>query len=126
VTEHILAIRYILPMPHASNFVFTAMLIGSIPWCGAIAFLGLAKRFLSATNRALAYLKEAVFPWFLLHMLTLTVFTYLFLKQTSLPAVLQAAAIVSGSAVTLAVLYELVIKKSAFLRFILGMKSPGT
>jgi hypothetical protein len=122
VTEQILAARQVLPLPHAGNFLFTAMLIGSIPWCGAIAFLGM--RFLGATNRALTYLKEAVFPWFLLHMLTLTAFTYLFLRA-SLPAVLQAAAIVSCAVATLALLYEFLIKRNAFARFLLGIKSPG-
>ena len=125
VTEQILAIRQVLPLPHAGNFVLTAILIGSVPWFGAIAFLGPAKRFLCSTNRALEYLKEAVFPWFLLHVLTLTAFGYIFLERMSLPAVLQAAAIVSCSVVTLALLYEFVIKRNAFLRFILGMKSRG-
>jgi len=125
VIEQILTIRQVLPVPHAGNFVFTAILIGSTPWFGAIAFLGLAKRFLGGTNRALEYLKEAVFPWFLLHMLTLTAFAYIFLEHTSLPAVLQATAIVSCSVVTLALLYEFVLKRNAFLRFILGMKSRG-
>jgi hypothetical protein len=101
----------------------SAILAGGFPWFGAIGFLGLGKRFFSFTNWALEYLKEAVFPYFLLHMLILSIFGYIFLELASLPGVLQCIAIISCSVLSLALLYEFLIKRNAFLRIIFGLKS---
>ena len=121
--DQILVTKNALPLPHAGSYVLSAMLAGGFPWFGAIAFLGLAKRFFSFTNRVLEYLKAAVFPYFLLHMLVLSIFGYIYLAHTHLPGVVQVAAIVSCSALALALLYELLIKRIAFLRVIFGLKS---
>lgn len=121
--EQILVITNALPPPHSGGSALSAILAGSFPWFGAIGVLGLAKRRFSFTNRALEYLKEAVFPYFILHMLILSLFGYLFLAYSQLPAVAQCAAIISCSVLTLALLYEFLIKRNAFLRFIFGMKS---
>ncbi len=112
-----------LLLPHSVGYVLSAVLAGAFPWFGMIGFLGLGKRYFSFTNRALEYLKEAVFPYFLLHMLVFSVFGYIFLAHTRLPGVLQVAAILSCSVLTLALLYELLIKRIAVLRVIFGLKS---
>jgi acyltransferase-like protein len=121
--EQILVITNALPLPRSGGYALSAILAGSIPWCGAIASLGLGKRFLGFTNRTLEYLKEAAFPYFILHMLILSVFAYIFLKHSGLPGILQGAAIISCWALSLALLYEFLIKRTAFLRVIFGMKA---
>ena len=123
VIDQILVTNNALPLPHTPGYALSAILAGGFPWFGAIAFLGLAKRLFSFTNRALEYLKEAVFPYFLLHMLILSIFGYIILEYSRLPLVLQYVAIISCSVLSLALLYEFLIKRNAFLRFIFGLKS---
>ena len=123
VVEQILVSTNALPVPHSGGYALSAILAGGIPWFGAIAFRGLGKRFFSFTNGAVEYLKVAVFPYFLLHMLILALFGYIFLTRTSLPGVVQSVAILSCSILSLALLYELLIKRNAFLRLIFGVKS---
>ncbi len=123
VIEQVLVVTHTLPLPHTGGYALTAMLAGSFPWLGAIGCLGVAKRLLSFTNGALEYLKEAVFPYFLLHMLVLAFFGYTFFEYSRLPGVVQGVAIFSCSAVSLALLYEFLIKRVAFTRFIFGMKA---
>ena len=123
VIEQLLVAKNALPLPHSGSYILSAILAGSFPWFGAIAFLGLTRRFFSFTNRALEYLKEAVFPYFILHMLIVTLFGYIFLVQTNLSGVLQGVAIISCSVLALALLYEFLIKRNAFLRFMFGLKS---
>lgn len=120
--DQILVAKNALPPPHTGGYVLSAMLAGGFPWFGAIAFLGLAKRYFSFTNRVLEYLKEAVFPYFLLHMLIFSLFGYIVLAQTHLPGVLQVVVILLCSALSLALLYELLIKRIAFVRVIFGLK----
>lgn len=123
VIAQILVTKNALPLPHSGGYALTAILAGSFPWCGAIAFLGLAKRLFNYTNRVVEYLREAVFPYFLLHMLILSGFAYIFLEYSSLPGVLQGVAILSCSVLSLALLYAFLIKRTAFLRFIFGLKA---
>lgn len=123
VIEQILVTRQALPLPHSASYILSAILAGSFPWLGAIGFLGLAKRYFSFTNRTLEYLKAAVFPYFLLHMLMLSLFAYIFLVHTNLSGVAQGVAIIACSALSLALLYEFLIKRNAVLRFLFGLKS---
>lgn len=121
--EQILVASNALPLPHSGGYILSALLAGSIPWCGAIASLGMGKRLLDVTNRILEYLKEAAFPYFILHMLIISLFGYIVLSYASLPGVLQGAAIISCSALSLALLYEFVIKRTRVLRIVFGMKA---
>ena len=122
-TEQVLATHNALPLPHSGGYVLSALLAGGFPWFGAIAFLGLAKRLFRFTNRALEYLKEAVFPYFLLHMLVLALFGYIFLVHSRLPGVVQCLAILICWILALTLLYEVLIKRLPLLRFIFGLKS---
>ena len=125
VIEQVLVTTNALPLPRSEGHALSVILAGSFPWFGAIAFLGLAKRIFNFTNGILDYLKEAVFPYFLLHMLILAIFGYIFLELSRLPVVLQCVAIVSCSVLSLALLYEFLIRRISFLRFIFGMKSQS-
>jgi hypothetical protein len=119
----VLDLLHALPLPQSGGYLLTAILAGSFPWFGVIAFLGLAKRFLVANNAALDYLKEAVLPYFLLHMFILSAFGYLFLEHSRLPGALQGVIIISCTVASLALLFEFVIKRVGPLRFLFGMKA---
>ena len=123
VVEQILVTNNAVPLPHSGGYVFTAILAGSFPWFGALGFLGITTRFFRFDNRTLRYLKEAAFPYFLLHMLVLSLFGYIILVHTSLPGIVQGMAIISCSALSLALLYEFLIKRYPVLRFLFGLKS---
>ncbi len=56
-------------------------------------------------------------------MLVLALFGYIFLVHTNLPGVLQGMAIIICSALSLALLYEFLIKRNSVLRSLFGLKS---
>jgi transketolase len=55
-------------------------------WVAIVTLLALAQRFLNRPSRALTYLTEAIFPWYILHQ-TLTVMLGFWLTRQNLPAV---------------------------------------
>jgi glucans biosynthesis protein C len=118
----ILVMAHALPPPHGAGYVCSALLEGSFPWFGALGFLGLGKRLLNFTNVLLVYLKEAVYPYFLLHLLFLNFFGYAILEHSHWLGVVQGMAIIACTVASVLLLYEYVIRRSALLRVIFGMK----
>ncbi|HBQ49565.1 MAG TPA: hypothetical protein DD728_11925, partial [Hyphomonas atlantica] len=65
-------------------------------WIAIAALLGLAQRFLNRPSRALTYMTEAIFPWYILHQ-TLTVMLGYWLTRQGLPVGLEAVLVIGGT-----------------------------
>lgn len=108
-----------------SSLLFAA-LAGCFPWFGVVAFLGVSKRLFDFSNPATEYLREVVFPYFLLHMLVLSLMSYVILEHSRMWGILQAVTIIACSAASLALVYEGLIRRYGFLRLLFGLKRrPG-
>ncbi len=90
-------------------------------WCWVIAFLGLGHRFLNWTNHVLRYLTEATYPLYILHYPILMLFGF-YIAGLSWPVELKYVTILSLTIVTTLLVYDLIVKRTNFTRFLFGMK----
>ena len=90
-------------------------------WITIAALLGLAERYLNRPSRALTYMTEAIFPWYILHQ-TLTVMLGYWLTRQELPVGIEAPLVIGGTFAGCALLHELVIRRVGFLRPLFGLK----
>lgn len=90
-------------------------------WVWVLAILGAGQRFLSVGSRSLRYLSEASYPFYILHLLVLTVVTF-FAVRIPLGVLLKLLLINAVSFALTFALYE-AARRIAPLRFLLGMKT---
>ena len=106
--------------------VFSApaiLLVGSAVagWCFVVAFVGFARRSLTAPSPALVYLSESAFPVYILHQTAIVVPGY-FIVQWSLGIAAKfELLLLLAVAVTLSV-YHWLVRPFAVPRFLLGMR----
>ncbi len=90
-------------------------------WTTLLALLAWAQHSLNRPFRWLPYASEAVFPWYVLHQ-SATVLLAFWLVPLKLGAPLEALLVVAGTVAACAVLHEFVIRRSAMLRPLFGLK----
>ncbi len=90
-------------------------------WVSVLAILGMGNRFLNFSNRALSYLSEASYPFYILHFLVLTAVTYYVVRIQAGIAVKYLVTVAIAFAITFLV-YE-IARRIAPLRFLLGVKA---
>jgi glucan biosynthesis protein C len=119
----IFVVAYVAVKKHAlseSSIAFAA-LRGVFCWAFLIAICGLASRHLRFSNGFLKYANEAVLPFYILHQtIILTVGFYVLKLDTSLW--LEYLIIATISFLIIMALYELLIRRINFLRFLFGLK----
>jgi glucans biosynthesis protein C len=93
-------------------------------WCWIIAFLGLGRKFLNFKHRSVGYLSEASLPFYLLHqpIILLVGFSIASWQIGTLPKFMVLSLV---SFVSIALCYELVVRRISLLRFCFGLKSIG-
>lgn len=94
-------------------------------WLWIAAFLGLAARYLNFNNQALAYANEAVLPFYVLHQTVILTVGW-FVVQWHLGMASKYALISTSSFLAIMALYELLIRRLNFLRFLFGMRLAPT
>jgi peptidoglycan/LPS O-acetylase OafA/YrhL len=94
-------------------------------WLPALALLGIAMRYLTMSNRLLAYLTPAAFPVFLLHTPVQAAVTY-YILQMPVYWVIQLVAILIVTFALAFAIYEYVLRRTPVTRFLFGIKSPRT
>lgn len=90
-------------------------------WVWVLAILGLGSRYLRFRNRSLEYASEAVLPFYILHQSIIVPVGFFLLDWRA--AVFVKFLVLSGVSFAIIMLvYELLIRKFALLRFLFGMK----
>jgi glucans biosynthesis protein C len=90
-------------------------------WCWIIAFLGLGRKFLNFNHRALGYLSEASLPFYILHQpIILSIGFWIAGWQIGVLPKFIVLSLVSF--VSIALCYELFVRRIRLLRFCLGLK----
>jgi len=106
-------------LPESS--VTFAALRGLLCWAHLIAICGFASRHLRFSNGFLKYANEAVLPFYILHQtIILTVGYYVLRLDTRLW--IEYLIIATISFIVIMALYELLIRRINFLRFLFGLK----
>ena len=94
-------------------------------WFALLAIFGWGRTWLDRPFRWLPYCTEAVFPWYVLHQ-TLTIVLAYRLSSLQLGPVVEPLLVVGGTIAGCLLLHELVIRRSAWLRPLFGLKPrPG-
>ena len=121
----VLVMRYSMPVfstpsYHPRYFLY-ATIFGFQTWFWILALLGLAGRFLSKSNRFLAYFSRASYPFYILH-LTLMVPIGHYVVQWRLGLLGESVLLCMLSFVATIAVYELV-RRTKVTRFVFGMKA---
>lgn len=90
-------------------------------WAAILSMLGLAQNSLNRPSRALTYMTEAIFPWYILHQ-TITVMSGFWLTRQHLPVWVEAPLVILATFGGCALLHELIIRRVGFLRPLFGLK----
>lgn len=90
-------------------------------WLAILSLLALAQRFLNRPGRALRYMTEAVFPWYILHQTLIVVVGY-WLTRQGLGVWSEFALLVVATMGGCALLHEFVIRRVSWLRPWFGLK----
>ncbi len=97
-------------------------------WLFIMAILGFGSRYLNFNNRFLGYVNEAVLPFYILHQTVILIIGF-FVLQWSMGIAPKYFIIASTSFVAIMAIYELLVRRINFLRFLFGMrlkKKPAT
>jgi glucans biosynthesis protein C len=88
-----------------------------------VTMLSYGKRYLNADSRALRYLSQASYPFYILHWVPIAVIAY-FVMQWNLGAVASYLIIVPASFAGTFLIYEVVVRRTSVTRFLFGVKQP--
>ncbi|HET6553458.1 MAG TPA: acyltransferase [Dyella sp.] len=89
-------------------------------WSAIAAVLGWGHRYLNRPFRWLPYAREAVFPWYILHQSVMLAFAY-WLLPLRLGPMWEPTLVLLGTVGGCAVLHEMVIRRSRWLRLLFGL-----
>ncbi len=90
-------------------------------WGWIIGLLWLGGRFLNFTNRFLSHVNEMVLPFYILHQTVIVIVAY-FVLQTELAIPFKYGITVAISFILIVILYELLVSRVGFVRYLFGMK----
>jgi glucan biosynthesis protein C len=76
---------YILDSGTLSGYIIFRVLIGFNSYMWVMFFIGFGKKMLNKKNKMLVYLSKASFPFYILHLFSVTAFSYIFLKLSFNP-----------------------------------------
>jgi glucans biosynthesis protein C len=91
-------------------------------WCWILTLLGMARKFLSFSNRFLSYANEAVLPFYILHHMVIICVGF-YVIQWGIPAPAKYFLIIAISFAIIMLLYEYVVKRTNVTRFLFGMRT---
>lgn len=93
-------------------------------WTALLAILGWGRVLLDRPFRWLRYCTEAVFPWYVLHQTLIIALAYA-LIPLRLGPVLEPLLVIGGTVAGCLLLHELLIRRSAWLRPLFGLKAAA-
>lgn len=88
-----------------------------------VTIMGYGARYLNSDSRALGYLSQASYPFYILHWVPVAVIAY-FVIGWDLGAVASYFIIVPASFAATFLLYDVVVRRTSVTRFLFGVKQP--
>lgn len=89
-------------------------------WFAIAVLLGAAQKWLNRPSRALTYMTEAIFPWYILHQ-TLTVMAGYWLTRQGLTVGVEFLLVTSATFGGCLVIHEIFVRRYAFIRPFFGL-----
>ena len=110
-------------LPHVEVWALLHSLAEPIyAWACILAALGLCGRFANRPSRALTYMTEAIFSWYILHQ-TIIIMAGVWLTQQAIPAPAEFALVTAATLLGCGVIHEFIIRRSRLLRPLFGLKN---
>jgi len=106
---------------HSVARILMMALRGFNMWFWILAFLGMAARLLDFGNGVLRYVREASYPFYVLHYLALSVIGY-HLVRWDVGVMSRYVVIVIASIVATTVAYDVLVRRTNVTRFLFGMR----
>ena len=103
------------------SYAVYSLIAGFNTWFWVVAIISIARRSLSFTNRFLVYFNKISYPFYIFHLVVISVAGY-FIKQIRLGVISEFAIICVVSFVTCIVCCEMV-KRTPVTRFLFGIKT---
>ena len=100
--------------------IYAGFAYGFYQWLCIVTVLGFARRWLTADSAARRYLTDAIFPYYIVHQTAIIMIAHA-LQGEGLPAWLEAGIVISGTAATCALTYE-IVRRVPILRPLFGLK----
>jgi peptidoglycan/LPS O-acetylase OafA/YrhL len=98
-------------------------------WSWVLGLVGYGKHYLNWTHPALAYLNQAVYPFYILHQTVIVILAYYITRNTSDTVLMKYMYTVGVTLFITMGIYHLLIRPYPVMRFLFGMKlsaKPGT
>jgi len=90
-------------------------------WVWVLSLLGIGSRYLSFRNRFLEYASMAVLPFYILHQSVIVAIGF-FIINWNIPVIVKYLFLSSTSFVIIILIYECIVKRQGFMRFLFGLK----
>jgi glucan biosynthesis protein C len=100
-----------------------AMLANVFTWSWLLVFLGFGRQYLSVDNRLLRWARDASYPVYILHQTVIITVAYFVIEQPWTPGT-KYWLVLLATLLSCVLLYELVLRRSALLRLLFGIKRP--
>ncbi|MEL7109124.1 MAG: acyltransferase family protein [Pseudomonadota bacterium] len=97
------------------------MVVPIYAWACILVALGLVRRFANAPSRALNYMTEAIFPWYILHQTFIVIFGFWLTRQGLTPFI-EFSLLTGLTFAACFIAHEYVIRRSNILRPFFGLK----
>ncbi len=121
----VLLVRYYtpvrIPREEGPGTTFYFVLVTLLIWNTILSAIGYARKYLNKPSALLAYLNEAVFPFFIIHQTVIVGLGYL-VVQLDLNLWIKFLMLSAGSAVLIFSFYHFIIRRTLITRFLYGMK----
>ncbi|MGE5107408.1 MAG: acyltransferase family protein [Sphingobacteriales bacterium] len=108
-------IRHWTMYAYLSLYAFTA-------WFWVITAVGYGKRYLNKRHKALDYINQAVYPFYILHQTVIVIVVYYVVRTTDTILMKYFFTVIIGFILSM-IIYHLFIRPYAITRFLFGMKS---
>jgi Acyltransferase family len=100
--------------------IYAGIAYGAYQWLCMLGVLGFARRWLNVDSPARRYLTDAIFPYYIVHQTAIIMIAHA-LHGEGLPAWLEAAIVISGTAAACVVTYE-IVRRIPILRPLFGLR----
>jgi peptidoglycan/LPS O-acetylase OafA/YrhL len=107
--------------PRWSVPFLTAYIKGLIPWFSLVAILGFARKYLTQSNKFLAYFGEGGYALYILHQ-TFIVAIGFYVVQWAAGIAVKYVVIIIAAFVVSVVVYDLLVRRTNVTRFLFGMR----
>ena len=101
-------------------WIGSGLAYGFYQWFAIVAVLGFARRWLNRDSPARRYLTDAIFPYYIVHQTAIVMIAH-YLKDRQLPAWLEAAVVIAGTAAACGATYE-IVRRIRPLRPLFGLR----